>query len=140
MATLKDDHEDAEAAVGLPARARRRTFTADYKLRVVDEYDSLDALGRGALLRREGLYTSHISEWRRARDRGAKAALDARRGPVPASREERRIAQLEARNAALEHELATARQVVKVQGELAALLKRLSSSSATPTCESEADR
>ena len=50
------------------ARPRRRSFTAEYKARILDEYDALahGSEGRGALLRREGLYTSHIAEWRKA--------------------------------------------------------------------------
>src|SRR3954451_11256152 len=62
------------------ARPRRRTFTAEYKERILDEYDSFPAgsTERGALLRREGLYTSHLSEWRKARDTGAREALTAK--------------------------------------------------------------
>lgn len=127
---------DVGRAMGEPARARRRTYTAQYKLAVLEEYDQADALGRGAILRREGLYTSHISQWRRARDRGAKAGLSARRGPRPAPAG-RRIADLEARNQVLEREFAAARVVVKVQGELAALLEQLSPGSAIPKPESE---
>src|SRR2546427_4635028 len=49
----------------VPARASRRTYTAHYKAQILAEYDSLDAAGRGALLRRHGLYTSHITNWRK---------------------------------------------------------------------------
>ena len=60
----------------LPAKPRRRSFTAEYKLRIVAEYDACAGDGdKGALLRREGLYSSHIVEWRRARDNGAAAGL-----------------------------------------------------------------
>src|SRR5262245_44004805 len=52
-------------------RPRRRTFTAEYKLAIVAEYDRLPAGEKGALLRREGLYSSHIIEWCQARDIGA---------------------------------------------------------------------
>jgi hypothetical protein len=55
---------------------KRRTFTAEYKLAMVAEYDAATEPGaKGALLRREGLYSSHIIEWRRARDAGALAVL-----------------------------------------------------------------
>ena len=58
------------------SRPRRRTFTADYKMRILAQYEQLDdPRERGALLRREGLYTSHISEWRKARDKGAEKGL-----------------------------------------------------------------
>jgi hypothetical protein len=60
----------------MPDRPRRRSFTADYKLTILDEYDRCAGDGdKGALLRREDLYTSHIVEWRRARDCGALAGL-----------------------------------------------------------------
>ena len=57
----------------VPEKARRRTFTAQYKLDVVAEYDAARAGEKGAVLRREGLYSSHVIEWRRARDAGALA-------------------------------------------------------------------
>ena len=59
------------------ARPRRRTFTGEYKERILDEYDALPAgsTERGALLRREGLYTSHTAEWRTAREAGAREGL-----------------------------------------------------------------
>src|SRR5258707_13521981 len=56
-----------------PAGARRRSFTAQYKLDVVAEYDAAAAGEKGAVLRREGLYSSHVIEWRRARDAGTPA-------------------------------------------------------------------
>jgi transposase len=57
----------------VPEKARRRTFTAQYKLDVVAEYDAAATGEKGAVLRREGLYSSHVIEWRRARDAGALA-------------------------------------------------------------------
>ena len=65
----------------VPERARRRTFTAQYKLDVVAEYDAAPAGEKGAVLRREGLYSSHVIEWRRARDAGALAGPGAAAGP-----------------------------------------------------------
>jgi len=65
-------------------RASRRTYTARYKLEILAEYERLDKAEKGALLRREGLYTSLISAWREQRDRGALAAMEATsRGPKP---------------------------------------------------------
>src|SRR5919109_1147559 len=65
----------------VPERPRSpRTYPAAYKLRVLAEYEQLDKQGKGALLRREGLYTSLISEWRKQRDKGALQALQQRRG------------------------------------------------------------
>src|SRR5437667_12121822 len=60
-------------------RPKRRAFTAEYKLAMVAEYDAATEPGaKGALLRREGLYSSHIIEWRRARDAGALAGVAAK--------------------------------------------------------------
>ena len=64
----------------VPERARRRTFTAKYKLEVLAAYDAAPDGEKGAVLRREGLYSSHITEWRKARDAGALAGLAAPRG------------------------------------------------------------
>src|SRR5664280_761970 len=59
----------------VPERAHRRTFTARYKLDVLAAYDAADPGEKGAILRREGLHSSHVVDWRRARDAGALAAL-----------------------------------------------------------------
>ncbi len=120
----------------VPERATRRTYTAKYKLGVLAEYEAADRVGKGALLRREGLYTSLVSEWRKQRDRGALAALSAARGPKPADPTRREGACLAAENARLQGELDTARKVIRVQGELSALLEQLSQQSAGNT-ESE---
>jgi transposase-like protein len=65
----------------LVERPKRRRFTAEYKLRILQAADACSKPGEiGALLRREGLYTSHLSDWRRQRDEGALAALDRPRG------------------------------------------------------------
>ena len=76
VADERQDRADPE----VPEKARRRTFTARYKLDVVAEYDAAPAGEKGAVLRREGLYSSHVIEWRRARDAGALA------GPAQAPR------------------------------------------------------
>src|ERR1700728_3415856 len=71
-------HDEAvgDDALQLPDKPRRRTFTAEYKLSIVAEYDACSGDGdKGALLRREGLYSSHVVEWRRARDNGALSGL-----------------------------------------------------------------
>ena len=111
-------------------RASRRTYTARYKLDVLAEYERSDKAGKGALLRREGLYTSLISAWREQRDKGALAALAAARGPRPADPAATENARLAAQNARLAAELDTARTVIRVQGELSALLQQLAQESA----------
>ena len=72
----------------VPAKAKRRKFTAAYKLRVLAEADGCTGLGEiGRLLRREGLYSSHLSDWRRARQRGSLRALaPKKRGRKPRER------------------------------------------------------
>jgi transposase len=94
------------------AKAKRRTFTAEYKRRIVEEADACDRGDLGALLRREGLYSSHLVEWRRARDAGALAGLaPSKRGPKakpidPLAQKlaavEREVARLKAENAKLQ--------------------------------------
>ena len=110
----------------VPERARRRTFAAAYKLRVLAEYEAADPGQRGVVLRREGLYSSHLVEWRRSRDAGALAGLSATRGRPPADPVERDNARLRETNAKLEQDLASAREVIAIQGTLSALLDDLS--------------
>ena len=115
----------------VPELAKRRTFTAAYKLETVAAYDAAPDGEKGALLRREGLYSSHIVEWRRARDAGGLAALAAPRGRKRRDPAAERIACLEAEKARLEQELAKARFVVDVQAKLHVLLETLSESTDT---------
>ena len=110
----------------VPQRARRRTFTAAYKQEVLAAYEAAPDGEKGAMLRREGLYSSLISEWRRARDAGALAGLEQPRGRPAADPRDARIARLERDKAKLEQELATSRFVVEVQAKLQALLEKLS--------------
>ena len=102
----------------VPVRARSRTYSAAYKARILDEYESLDRAGKGALLRREGLYTSLISAWRIQRDQGARAALAKPAGRPPADTRDKEIARLRRENERLAAELGKARKVIEVQGKL----------------------
>jgi len=108
----------------LRAVARRRQFSAAYKLSVLAEADQASEPGAiGALLRREGLYSSQLTQWRREREAGALEALSRRRGrKAKMSAEQKRIAALEARNARLEHELSQAHTIIDVQKKLCTLL------------------
>jgi transposase len=115
----------------VPERAKRRSFTAQYKLDIVAEYDAAPDGEKGAVLRREGLYSSHIVEWRKSREAGALAGLKAPRGRKRRDPQAAQIARLEAKNKRLEQELAKARFVVEVQGKLHALLETLSESGDT---------
>ena len=122
----------------VPARARSRTYSAAYKARILDEYESLDKAGKGALLRREGLYTSLISAWRIQRDQGARAALAKPAGRAPADTRDKEIARLRRENERLAAELGKARKVIEVQGKLSALLGQLATDS--PSSGSEPTR
>jgi len=115
----------------VPERARRRTFTAKYKLEILAAYDAAPDGEKGALLRREGLYSSHIVQWRRARDAGALAGLAVGRGRKRRDPQAERIARLEQEKRQLEQELAKTRFVVDVQAKLHALLETLSESADT---------
>ena len=119
----------------VPERARRRTFTAQYKLDVVAEYDAAATGEKGAVLRREGLYSSHVIEWRRARDAGALAGPARPRGRPAADPRDAQIARLSKEKAKLEQELAKARFVVDVQAKLQALLETISESADTTRVE-----
>ncbi len=118
----------------VPERARGpRRYSAKYKARVLAEYETLDKAGKGALLRREGLYSSLISTWRDQRDRGALEALAKPAGRAPADPLERENAKLRRENDRLSGELDKARKVIEVQGKLSALLEQFATDNATDT-------
>lgn len=113
----------------VPAKARRRRYSAKYKADVLAEYEAADREGKGALLRREGLYSSLISAWRDQRDRGAREALGRSGGAPPATAVEKEAARLRKENQRLRADLDKAEAVIEVQGKLSALLEQLSTSS-----------
>jgi transposase len=115
----------------MPGRGRRRTFTAQYKREVLAAYDASAAGEKGAVLRRERLYSSLVSEWRRARGARALAGLRQPQGRPPAGPRDAQIARLERERARLEKELATARFAVDVQSKMQALLEALSGGAGT---------
>jgi len=110
------------------AKATRRRFTAAYKRKVLQEADRCERPGEiGALLRREGLYSSHLTAWRAARARGELGGDGTkRRGPKPKPRspDVRRILQLERENRRLRARAERAEALVEVQKKLSALLHR----------------
>jgi transposase-like protein len=107
----------------VPAKAKRRQFTTEYRLKVLREADACKKPGElGALLRREGLYSSLLSTWRRQRDAGALVALRSRRrGPKP-NDVDPRVKQLEKENARLERRLKQAEAIIEVQKKVAEIL------------------
>jgi transposase-like protein len=106
------------------ALGKRRQFSAAYKLAVLAEADRLIEPGAiGALLRREGLYSSHLSVWRREREAGALQALSRRRGrKAKLTAEHKSVVALEAQNSTLQRELSQARLIIDVQKKLCTLL------------------
>ena len=116
----------APADPELVERPQRRRFTAEYKLSVLREADGLSQPGEiGALLRREGLYSSHLSVWRTQREAGSLEALTRPRGRKPAEPLAAENAQLRRRLARSETELEQARRVIEAQGNVCALLGEL---------------
>jgi transposase len=109
---------------------KRRTFTAAYKLEILQQYEQMeDPRERGALLRREGLYHSHIEYWREARDKGALRALSDKPARQPARDEEKaEHEKLRKENERLTAELARTKAALEVVGKAHALLELLSES------------
>jgi transposase len=97
-------------------RPKRRTFTAEYKANILAEYEAADRGERGAILRREGLYSSQIVEWRKAADAGARSGL----APATRDRRDREI------------ELTKTRAALDLVGKAHALLETLSESAEPP--------
>ena len=128
-AGVMDDGETPDLEVS--PRATRRRFAAGYKARILAEYERLPDGEKGALLRREGLYSSLISEWRKQAAAGAVEGLSNKRGRSGPDARDRRIAALEADNDRLGQRLGTAEKVIEVQGKVSALLGELSKSADT---------
>jgi len=120
------------------ARPKRRQFSADYKLAILEEYEQItEDGGKGALLRREGLYSSHIVEWQRARDVGALAGLTPKHRKKR-SAAERELDLLRRRNAKLEDQLARHRVALEAQGKASELLAQLLAQS-TPQTDQQSE-
>lgn len=121
------------ASAGDPApRPTRRTFSPEYKLAMVAEYENAANGEKGVILRREGLYSSHIIEWTRARDAGALTGGPAK-SPTSAKRVKRTAEQVELeklrrRNEKLESDLKKTRMALDIMGKAHALLEELSES------------
>ncbi len=110
----------------LVVQAKRRKFTAKYKLEILEKADACAAPGEiGELLRREGLYTSHLTYWRKQRRDGALRELGQSRGRKPADKRDAQIASLTRRAERAEAELVKARRVIEIQGNVSALLDEM---------------
>ena len=108
------------------ARAKRRRFSAEYKLRILEEAEACSERGQiGSLLRREGLYSSHLTTWRQQREQGQLEALSAKRwGRKPSVDESlaKELAALKRANQRLENRLQQAETIIEVQKKLSGLL------------------
>jgi len=146
MTTTIDHPDDARLHAGamgdpappdpeVPERSRgRRRYSATYKAKMLAELDSLDTndrSARGALLRREGLYSSMITTWRKQRDQGVHQALARSAGRQKADPRDREIEKLKRDNLRLASELDKSRKVIEIQGKLSALLDQFATDSAT---------
>jgi transposase-like protein len=132
-------HKAAGADGPRSAQPKRRTFTAAYKLEMIRKYDAAAEPGaKGALLRGEGLYDSHISYWRKARDSGALARSAATAGTVPGVAHKGRPSgeaendRLRKRLAKAEAKLEQTRAALDIMGKAFALLELLSESADSP--------
>jgi transposase len=116
------------------ARPRRRTFSVEYKAEILAEYDShpKGSDERGAILRREGLYSSHISEWRKQADAGAREGL-ARKSKKRRTAEQVELERLRRQNQRLARELRKTQTALEITGKVHALLEQLSESADTET-------
>jgi transposase len=110
-------------------QSKRRTFTAEYKLRVLSEYENAESpRERAALLRREGIYTSTISEWRRARDAAQESIPEKKPGRPPRDAADAENERLRRENEKLAAELARTKAALEIVGKAHALLELLSES------------
>ncbi len=131
--TMQRAHDEAMGGDDprLPEKPRRRTFTAVYKLAILEQYDACLGDGdKGALLRREGLYSSHIVEWRRARDAAAVEGLSPGTRQPKTSPEAAALARANRRIARLEDELAKHKLALDIAGKAHALLEMLAEGAA----------
>jgi transposase-like protein len=129
--SVREDGLVASARGPRADRPKRRTFTLAYKLAIVEEYDQLaDGRDRGALLRREGLYHSHIQQWREARDKGLSGKPAGRPARSQAEVDNQRLRK---ENEKLAAELARTKAAIEVMGKAHALLELLSGSADSGT-------
>ena len=119
-------HDGVVSGEDPAAKPTRRRFSAAYKLAILEEYEPCSDSGeKGALLRREGLYTSHIVECRQAKEVGALAGLAPKARRSKRSAEQAEIDRLRRRNEKLEAQLAKHKQALEIQGKASELLARL---------------
>lgn len=115
-------------------RAKRRQFSAAYKVRIVREAETCESGQMGALLRREGLYSSHLTHWRQQREQGQLAALTPQRRGRPArAAGEQELARLRQENERLTQQLAAAEAIIDIQKKVSALFGLTTPGAVPPT-------
>ena len=118
-------HDRDSVDVEVAAKPRRRRYTADYKQRILQEAEELAKVGGvGEMLRREGLYSSHLAAWRREREQGGLAALSRKRGrkASPDASASKEVRKLNSEVNRLRKSLAQAEAIIEVQKKIAGLL------------------
>lgn len=118
-----EDHGKELVSTEVPEKAKRRRFDREYKLRILAEADSCTKHGElGKLLRREGLYSSHLADWRKQRERGTLGTKKRGRKTDPKNKEAAENKRLRRKNKRLEERLRKAELIIEVQKKVAALL------------------
>lgn len=134
VSSPSDDQPNSSTPAADPApRPSRRVFSPEYKLAIVTEYENAPNGEKGAILRREGLYSSHVIEWTRARDAGILTTTGPTDPVTPSKRTKKSAEQIELeklrrRNAQLEADLTKTRLALDIMGKAHALLEELSES------------
>jgi transposase-like protein len=107
----------------VPAKAKRRQFSPEYRLQILKEADACKGTGEiGALLRREGLYSSHLVTWRKQRETGALAGMRARKRGPKSRAEDPRLKQQQREIARLQRQLKQAVTIIEIQKKVAGIL------------------
>ena len=120
-----EEVEPSSSEVEVVARPRRRRFTAEYKLRILRQADGCSRPGEvGTLLRREGLYSSNLTAWRKQGEKGELEGLSRKRGPLPKPRNPLagRVMALERENARLQRRAERAEGLVEIQKKVSEIL------------------
>jgi len=121
-------HSDGKYVDQIPdpevlAKAQRRQYSAEYKRRILQEYEACTGLGeKGALLRREGLYSSHLTTWRRQRERGELEGLAPQKRGPKADPQAAELARLQRENERLHKRLEQAELIIEVQKKVSQIL------------------
>jgi transposase-like protein len=126
-AESRDQNGDVDDNIDPAARPTRRTFTSEEKLRLLAAYEACDSGTKGEFARREGIYSSQLTEWRRARDAGTLGSPD----PGVSRSERREIERLTKKVKRLEGEIERSRLALGIVGKAHALLEKLSESADT---------